>query len=109
MAWSHVDFDSKLRDKLVPKIAAALLDAVPSATHASIHVNDVGDAPYLYAGIILNAQGRRIDMEDPEALENRVINALVDAKTKNSWDGYSLELDLIQGVEVDDVFDRIKD
>lgn len=109
MVWANVEFDTKLRDELVPKIAAALRDAVPSATHASIHVNDVGDAPYLYAGIILNPQGRRIDMEDPEALENRVINALVDAKTKNSWGGYSLELDLIRGVEVDDVLDLIRD
>lgn len=109
MVWANAELDTKLRDELVPRIAAALRDAVPNATHASIHVNDVGDAPYLYAGIILNAEGMRIDMEDPDAVENQVINSLVDDKTKNSWDGYPLELDLIRGVEVDDVFDRIKD
>jgi hypothetical protein len=110
MAWWNPEFDIKLRDEMVPKIAAALRDAVPGATHAHIHVNDVEtDAPYLYAGVILNAEGKRIGMEDPEALENQVINALVDVKTKNSWDGYPLELDLIWGVEVDDVLDRIND
>lgn len=110
MAWVNADFDIKLRNELVPQIAAALCEAVPGATHAHIHVNDPEtDAPYLYAGVILNAEGKRIEMEDPGALENQVINALVDAKTKNSWDGYPLELDLIQGVEVDDVFDLITD
>jgi hypothetical protein len=110
MAWWNPEFDIKLRDELVPKIAAALRAAVPGATHAHINVNDVEtDAPYLYAGVILNAEGKRIGMEDPEALENQVINALVDVKTKNSWDGYPLELDLIRGVEVDDVLDRIND
>jgi hypothetical protein len=33
----------------------------------------------------------------------------VDVKTKNSWDGYPLVLDLIRGVEVDDIFDLITD
>lgn len=110
MAWWNPEFDIKLRDELVPKIAAALREAVPDATHADIHVNDAGtDAPYLYAGIILNAEGRRIEMADPGALESQVINALVDVKTKNSWDGYPLVLDLIRGVEVDDIFDLITD
>lgn len=109
MVWTNAEFDTKLRDELVPKIAAALREAVPGSTHAHIHVNDPEDAPYLYAGIILNSQGKRIEMEDPDALENQVINELVDAKTKSTWDGYPLELDLIRGVEVDDVFDRITD
>ncbi|MCO4253869.1 hypothetical protein [Pseudarthrobacter cellobiosi] len=110
MPWTNPDFDIKLRDELVPRIAAALREAVPGATHAHIHVNDVEtDAPCLYAGVILNAEGTRIEMEDPGALENQVINALVDVKTKNSWDGYSLALDLVRGVEVDDIFDLITD
>jgi hypothetical protein len=110
MSWLNPDFDVELRNELVPKIAAALLEAVPGATHADIHVNDAGtDAPYLYAGVILNAEGKRIGMEDPKALENQVTNALVDTKTKNSWDGYPLVLDLIRGVEVDDIFDLIVD
>lgn len=97
--------DVELRNELVPKIAAALRGAVPDATHASIHVNDAEtDAPYLYAGVILNAQGKRIDMEDPEAPENQVINDLVDSKTKASWDGYPLELDLVRGVEMETDF-----
>lgn len=106
MTWWNPEFDTNLREELVPKIAAALRDAVPGATHAHIHVNDAGtDAPYLYAGIILNCEGKRIETEDPGALENQVINALVNAKTKNSWDGYSLPLDLVRGVEMDDDVD----
>jgi hypothetical protein len=66
MTWWNPEFDTNLREELVPKIAAALRDAVPGATHAHIHVNDAGtDAPYLYAGIILNAEGKRIETEDP--------------------------------------------
>lgn len=104
--WEHVEFDLDLRRKLVPQIAVALREAVPEATHADIHVNDAeSDAPYLYAGIILDAKGKRIEKEDPEALENQVINALVDADTKTSWDGYPLALDLIRGVEMDDQTD----
>lgn len=106
MAWWNPEFDTNLHDELVPQIAAALREAVPGATHAHIHANDAEtDAPYLYAGIILNAEGRRIEMGDPDALENQVINALVDTKTKNSWDGYPLVLDLVRGVEMDDEVD----
>lgn len=91
MPWEHADFDVELRNQLVPQIAASLCEAVPGATHAHIRVNDAEtNAPYLYAGIILNAEGKRIEMEDPKALENQVINALVDAKTMTSWDGYRL-------------------
>ena len=108
MPWENADFDINLRNELVSQIAVSLCEAVPGATYAHIHVNDAEtNVPYLYAGVILNAEGKRIEMEDPGALENQVINALVDAKTKTSWDGYPLELDLIRGVEVDDVFDRI--
>lgn len=110
VAWWNPEFDTKVRDELVPKIAAALREAVPGATHAHIHVNDVDtNAPYLYAGIILDTEGKRIETEDPKALENQVINALVDVKTKKSWDGYSLALDLVRGVEVDDIFDLTVD
>lgn len=110
MTWWNAEFDVELRNELVPKIATALREAVPGATHADIHVNDAGtDAAYLYAGVILNAEGKRIGMEDPKALKNRVVNDLVDVKTRNSWDGYPLVLDLILGVEVDDIFDLIND
>lgn len=99
------DMDFELRNELVPKIAAALREVVPDATHAHVHVNDAEtDAPYLYAGIILNAQGKRIEREDPGAPENQVINALVDSKTKASWDGYTLELDVVRGVEMETDF-----
>lgn len=106
MAWANPEFDVELRNDLVPQIAAALREAVPEATHADIHVNDAEtDAPYLYAGIILNADGKRIETGDPVALENQVINALVDTTTKNSWDGYPLVLDLIRAIEMGDDMD----
>lgn len=99
-SWENADFDIELRNKLVPLMAASLREATPGATHAHIQVNDAEtDTPYLYAGIILNTEGKRIETEDPHALENQVINALVDAKTKSSWDGYPLELDVVRGVE----------
>lgn len=99
------DLDVELRNELIPQIAAALREAVPEATYAHIHVNDADtDTPYLYAGVILNAQGKRIGMEDPSAPENQVINALVDSKTKASWDGYTLELDVVRGVEMETDF-----
>jgi hypothetical protein len=106
MAWENPEFDVELRNELVPQIAAALREAVPGATHAHIHVNDTEtEAPYLYAGVILDAEGKRIEMGDPAALENQVINALVDMKTKYSWDGYPLVLDLVRAVEMDDDMD----
>lgn len=99
------DMDVELRNELVPQIAAALREAVPDATHAHIQVNDAEtDAPYLYASVILNAQGKRIETEDANAPENQVINTLVDSKTKASWDGYTLELDLVRGVEMETDF-----
>lgn len=105
----QVDFDVERRSVLVPQIAAALREVVPSATHAFITVNDAdSDAPYLYAQIIINGAGKRIDSENPNAPENRVTNALVDAETLYSWDGYGLFLDLVRGVETeDDIFGMI--
>lgn len=99
--WQGVDVE--LRNKLIPQIVAALREAVPDATHAVIWVNDAEtDAPYLYAGIVLNAEGERVAGENLSAPEHQAINALVDAETKASWDGIPLGLDLVRGVEVED-------
>ncbi|MCH8565207.1 hypothetical protein LTH96_05600 [Nesterenkonia sp. LB17] len=108
----QVTYDIAERERLRPQILAALRRALPNATHADIGTIEE-ERIYLYATLVLDENGHRIESEDPEGAENKAMNevpGLTDSILR-SWDGYPLHVDVISGEEIDyfDLFQLVKD
>lgn len=91
------------RADLLAKMAAEVRAVRPEVKFLFAHVNEEEtDDVNLYASIVLDSDGNRVECEQTDEQENKALNIHPSKEVLNSWDGWPVALDVETGVELTD-------